>query len=395
MVAEDLRQQALHSATRLRRWLEANDLLGYDPYDALRSPVLSRVARGQRRRQLAIQGLRRLPFNSRPIVGIRPYANAKGLGLIAQAAAKLFVTTDDPAWRHLADRAAAGAVALRLRTDAGTAWGYPFDVQFRWGFYGAHSPNVIATVFTANALLTTGAILDRAELSDVAAEAAAFVESLFIGASGGFFAYVPGNATPIHNANVLAAALRQRLAGDEVSAEVVAAVRFTLARQRADGSWPYGEGPGLGWVDGFHTAYVLAALEDLRGKTAGKDLDHALRRGISFYIQRLFDPDGTPRYLAHRSHPLDAHNAATAITTLLRLTHYEPRASDLAGRVLRKVLTKLQTRDGWFLYQRGRLHSKRVPYLRWSDAHMLNALAEIVAHQPRDAHASQAVSRLE
>jgi hypothetical protein len=376
---ESLRLDALHAADRLRQWLESNDLRGYDPYDALRSPLLSRLATGRRRRQLAIQALRRLPFNARPVLGIRPYANAKGLGLIAQAAAKLFAATDDAAWRQLAERAASDAVALKLETDTGVAWGYPFDVQFRWGFYAAGSPNVIATVFTANSLLTTGAILERSDVTDVAAGTAPFVESLFIEAEGGFFAYVPGNPTPIHNANVLAAALRRKLAGrDERLPDVEAAVEFTLTRQRPDGSWPYGEGPGLAWIDGFHTAYVLAALQDLYVSTGRDDVEQALRRGTSFYIERLFDPDGTPRYLAHRSHPLDAHNAATAIATLSRLARYDPRASDLAGLVLRHALTRLQTTAGWFVYQRGRLHTKHVPYIRWSDAHMLNALADFV-----------------
>jgi hypothetical protein len=380
---ESLQLDALHAAHRIRQWLESNHLRGYDPYDALRSPMLSRLATGRRRRQLAIQALRRLPFNARPVLGIPPYANAKGLGLIAQAAAKLFAATGDAAWRQLADRAASEAVALKLETDNGVAWGYPFDVQLRWGFYGAETPNVIATVFTADALLTAGAILDRPELTKVAGSTAPFIDSLFIEAAGGFFAYVPGNATPIHNANLLAAALRRRLAArHEPLVSIDAAIDFSLARQRPDGSWPYGEAPGLAWIDGFHTAYVLSALHDLYLVTGRDDIEHALRRGASFYVERLFDNDGTPRYLAHRARPFDAHNAATAIATLTRLEDYDSRAHDLTGRVVRSSLARLQTRAGWFVYQRGRLHVKRVPYLRWSDAHMLNGLSEVACRKP-------------
>ena len=36
--------------------------------------------------------------------------------------------------------------------------------------------------------------------------------------------------------------------------------RCSVSAQRPDGSWPYAEGEGHGWVDNFHTGYVLEAL---------------------------------------------------------------------------------------------------------------------------------------
>ena len=55
--------------------------------------------------------------------------------------------------------AAAGAgpprVAVEQRAVEGIdrAWGYEFDVQTRWSFYPARTPNIIVTTFVANAFL--------------------------------------------------------------------------------------------------------------------------------------------------------------------------------------------------------------------------------------------------
>lgn len=382
-MATDPGERALAAALDLRRWIESRELQGVDPYDALRSPFLARVGRTPKLRQACIQLLRRLPFDPRPLLGIRPYRQPKALGLIAAASAKLYGSTGDEAWAGLANRAADGAVELAIEMGEGIAWGYPFDVQLRWGFYPAGTPNAIATVFTANGLLVAADLLARPDLAEAAGASAPFLDSLATGNGEQFYAYVPENSTPIHNANLLTAALRARLAahGNAPAPDHThAALAYSLRRQRPDGSWPYGEAPGCEWVDGFHTAYVLSALVDFDELSGQDETRAALVRGASYYVENLFEDDGTPRYYARDRYPIDSHNAATAISTLLRLEPYEPRATALVERVAAWALPRLQTRAGWFLYQRGRLLAKRVPYLRWSDAHMLRALADLCEH---------------
>jgi hypothetical protein len=376
-----LPRAAIDAATGLRPWLESTGLLGVDPYDALRSPVVRRLARTPRLRQIAVQALRRLPVDARPLLGIGPHENAKGIAIVAAASAKLWSATGDEAWRALASRAAETAADLALETAAGPAWGYPFDVQVRWGYYRSGTPNAIASVFTAGGLIVTGDLLGRDDLVGKGEAVTPFLDSLAAEAGGGqFYAYVPGNRTPIHNASMLVAALRARIAqrrGEDTSADVLAAVDYSIRRQRSDGSWPYGEGRGLGWVDGYHTAYVLCALIDLLATTNRDDVERALSSGSRFYLDELFGLDGLPLMAPGHRYPLDAHNVATAVTTLARVAGREPRALHLAGRALDVALSRLRTKQGWFIYQRGRLHAKRPAYFRWSNAHMLNAFAEL------------------
>lgn len=396
VASEPTHEAALLAALRLRGWLQENDLRGVDPYDALRSPVLGPLGRTPLLRQVIVQALRRLPVDPRPLLGIRAYDNAKGLGIIAAASARLWAATQDDEWRVIASRAADRAADLALETRDGPAWGYPFDVQVRWGYYDRSTPNAIASVFTAGGLIVAGEILGRADLVRTGEAVAGFLDALATTEGGEqFYAYVPGNRTPIHNASLLVAALRARVAArqkERLPAEADAAITYSLARQREDGSWPYGEAQALGWVDGFHTAYVLLALLDLESTTRRDDVEAALSLGYRYYRSALFDADGLPLNGPGARYPLDSHNVATAITALLRLSGRDPGAGAVARSAADLAIFRLQTPQGWFVYQRGRRVSKRVAYLRWSDAHMLNALAEAVSAERRPAGLNQAAA---
>ena len=90
--------------------------------------------------------------------------------------------------------------------------------------------------------------------------------------------------------------------------------RDLLTHQRPDGSWPYGEQPGLQWVDGFHTGYVLEALLACERAGVG-DVGPALERGLAFYRDRLFLADGTAKYYVDDVFPVDAQCVAQGIQT--------------------------------------------------------------------------------
>jgi hypothetical protein len=153
------------------------------------------------------------------------------------------------------------------------------------------------------------------------------------------------------------------------------AVAFTVARQRKDGSWPYGEGAGLTWVDGFHTAYVLDNLSRWHEATGAESVRKALERGLRFYLDRLIDSDGAARATPASRYPVDIHACATAITVLSRLRRFDHGALPAAARILDWTLEHMRRRDGRFAFQQHRRWRNAIPYVRWSDGHMLLALA--------------------
>ena len=68
--------------TALTKFIEQRNFAGYDPYDALSSPVIRALTFGRKYGRIAgMQLLRRLPVNLRPFLLIAKGHNPKALGL--------------------------------------------------------------------------------------------------------------------------------------------------------------------------------------------------------------------------------------------------------------------------------------------------------------------------
>ena len=357
---------AREAAERLSRRLEQEGFAGWDPYDALSSPLLRALGGAPLLRRLAIQSLKRSPLNLRPVLAIRKRPHTKGLALLTSAYVRL--------GRYDLALRVRDMLLQRALPDGG--WGYDFDVQTRWGYYRAGQSNAVVTAFAAHALRDSLEFDESRESKaalDVALEFAAR-DLLVRRGDECFFVYFAGGEAPIHNSNLLVATVFAR--ADRATGRDVArpAVQYTLDRQRPDGTWPYGEASGLAWIDGFHTAYVLERLAEWYTAEPEPSLAAAIERGTEAYVNRLIDPDGAPRATIDRRFPLDVHAAASAITALSRLEKFHARARETASAVLDWTLANMVRPDGRFNFQRHRRWTNRTPYVRWSDAHMLLAL---------------------
>jgi hypothetical protein len=331
------------------RYATAHDYTGPDPYDALNSPV-GQLLHGRRPRQALVQLVRRAPTDLRAALRVRPVRMAKALALFCSGLVRA-------PWLPDATKRA-DLLATELALGGQPAWGYEFDVQTRWGFYPAHSPNIIATSFVLEALHDVGAV-------DKAAAAGSWLEQCML-TPHGHVRYVPGNDRLIHNANILGARALLRVAPDHPA--IAPAVHCTLRAQRPDGLWPYGDGPDLGWIDNFHTAYVLLGLRDLTATVP--EAEDALRRGVRAWLTRCFERDGTPRYYADRCGRRDVHNVATAVHALAAFSDDEQARSLLTGAV--RTLSGMQRADGAFVAV-----PREPPYMRWNQAHAFRALSEV------------------
>ena len=343
---------------------------GPDPYDGLLHPWPQVLRGGRRRRQAIVQLHARAPVDVRRLYGRREDPRiAKALALFGQSALRLDAVVPDPRLH------AEGVQALTLLCDSGDAWGYPFDVQTRWSYYPAGAPNVVVTSFAGAALAEAGACLDEPRFTERADRAARWTLEHAFNPRTGTFSYHEHSDTVIHNANLLAARLVwDRLRDDAAACDAVRrAVERSLAAQAPDGSWEYGEGPGLEWRDSFHTGFVLLALAEMRDVDAA--VDAALARGARSY-EGFFGPAGEARLWLDRPHPEDAHAAGTGLSALVAVRGLELVDPLLPRRVTARVLDAT-LRDGhavWRRWSRGRTH---VAYLRWCDAHVARGLADV------------------
>jgi hypothetical protein len=263
----------------------------------------------------------------------------------------------------------------------GGGWAYPFDVQTRTYHYAATVPNVVCTTFAAEALLDAFEQWpDRPDRDLALAEHAArfAVRALFATVDGQpRFGYLPGHTELIHNGNLLAARLvvRTGLAlGDDTLVDLARSCAMTSVRAvSAEGALSYGEGGRLDWVDGHHTGFAIDSLADIGARLGDRHLTEVARRMADYYRRALFGSDADALARPGRRWPLDVIAGAQGITTFARLGTSNDVA--FAARIADRTAMLLRAPDGTYRYQRGRLHTKRVRYARWSDAPMALGLA--------------------
>lgn len=297
------RQAAVELARSLERWGAERAWRGTDPYEGLNAHrrMVAPLKATPMGRRLLIQAVKHSPADLRPLLGIAPSVSAASIAWVVSAYARCGFLDAEEARGKLT--VALGLLdQLRSGYFAEPCWGYHFDFQSRVVHYRRDEPNTIATAFAGCALLDAHERLGDSSLLDGAVQVAEFLMRR-VGQTqtdeGAYFGYHPGDSSPIHNSNLLACAVLARASAateDEKMAQAAAAgLHYSIAHQRPDGSWPYGELANLGWVDNFHTGYVLDALRTcIDSGIGGTDAENAWHRGVSFYQRTLFLSDGTP-----------------------------------------------------------------------------------------------------
>jgi rhamnogalacturonyl hydrolase YesR len=375
----------------LETFVERSGFKGWDPYDALNSPLLRGLSLGLKYPRIAFtQALKVLPVNLRPVLGIRRCYNPKGLGLFLTGTLRRYRLTGDERYADTARWLARKLLDLRSDGYRGAGWGYPFPWQSRAFFVPRWTPTIVNTVFVAHALLDTARLLGDERCFDAARSACTFLlEDLHRTERDGTLclSYTPLDKLCVHNANILGASLLARvgaLTGDE---ELIDTARrsaaFLLRHQRADGSWWYAEPEYQNWVDSFHTGFLLVALRQVIRYARFDEARDALRRGHRFFLRRFFETDGTPRYYHDRCEPIDIHCPTQAFVTISELWDIEP-APHLLKRTARWFLERMRSPEGYFFYRLGRLGPNRIPYLRWGQAwayHGMTRLEEFLARK--------------
>lgn len=359
---------------------------GYDPYDALNSRVFRVLPFLDFKlfRLAMTQTVKRLPFNIRPGLLIPRSKNPKGIALFLAASVRLsragLVAGNE-------DIAALAGTLLDLRSKniGYSCWGYDFPWQNRSLLVPQGTPNVICTSFAAQALLDTYEATGGEACREAAESGARYIlDKLLIRENDGiFFSYTPLGTARVHNANLLGAALVARIGrltgSEELIGTALEAARYAVRRQNKDGSWFYGEDRTQKWIDNFHTGYNLTALQAIAASAWTTEFDAAIGKGLAFYMENFFMPDGAPKYYHDALYPIDIHSVAQAVITLVRFGGTKPAAMDQARSVLRWGLRNMRSGRGFFYFQKHRRYTVRTPFMRWSEAWMLLALAEWLA----------------
>jgi hypothetical protein len=407
-----MREELLEVYERARAWSSARGYAGHDPFDALNSRLFqSTPLRRSRLARLAwTQAFKRSPVSPRALALVPEGKNSKGTALFALASLSRLRATRDEGRAGEARALLEDLLRARVETRSGAAWGYNFDWQGRAFYAPRGTPTVVPTAFAVRALAEAARLFGAGSRHyvDAAREACEFIVNDLNRSdeSGGevCFSYTPLDRTRVFNASLLAGealASVGAMTGEGEWVELgLGAALYVARRQREDGSWAYGADSYQSWSDNFHTAFILTSLsrmldacegvehEGVAGRNradstenragACEEIRRALKRGYAFWRSSFFLADGLPKYYHRAAYPADAHSAGAAVVAFAELKDAESDALELARRVARWAVRELFDRRGFFYYQRRRLYTVRTPYMRWSQAWMMYALARLL-----------------
>ncbi|HEY0082672.1 MAG TPA: hypothetical protein VGB61_07775 [Pyrinomonadaceae bacterium] len=373
----------------LAAWCRARGWAGHDPFDGLNSRLFQAtpLKRSRLARLAWTQAFKRAPVSLRAPALVPTGRNAKGTALFALAALSRYRATGAGESEREARELLDALLAARLAGASGSAWGYNFDWQGRAFFAPQGTPTIVPTAFAARALVEARRALGDAAYLDAARGACEFIlNDLNPSAESEdevCFSYTPIDETRVFNASLLAgevlASVGAETGEEELLSAAVCAARYVVRRQRADGSWAYGAAGFQGWADNFHTAFILTSLariSEASGGAASAEFAEPLRRGYEFWRENFFLADGWPKYYHDNPYPADAHASGAAVVALVELKDTMPDALALADRIINWTLGNLRdSRRGFFYYQRRRFYTIRTPYMRWTQAWMMYALA--------------------
>jgi hypothetical protein len=374
---------------KLRRFIEQQGFKGYDPYDALNSPALRLLSLGLKYPRIAaIQSLKRLPVNLRPLLGVKPGLNPKGLGLFLWGFAKLYRLSEDRRYLEQIHQLLGLLNECKSPRYSGNCWGYNFDWQSRAFFVPKYTPTIVNSSLIGHALLDTYEVTGASRALAMATPIKEFLLRDLHRAPEGdtfCFSYTPIDKTAVHNANLLGASLLIRLYGyckdEELKETALGSLRYTMKYQRPDGSWWYAETPYQRWIDSFHTGFNLQSILYFLREGFGDNDCQAFTRGVRFYAQNLFLHDGTAKYYHDRCYPIDIHSYAQAIVLFSNMGE---EYRELLRRIVTRMLATFHDQGGYFYFQRTRRFTNKIPYMRWAQGWAFHALTEyMLCHERR------------
>lgn len=371
------------------------NLVGYDKFDALNSPILRAFTFNcSFLRLLATQIVVRspLPFNIRPFLLIPQQRGPSRIALFARAYLLMYTLEPDAGWLDRASECIEWLTENISPEYSGAAWGYNFPWQNR-GFYAPRGmPNLVVTRYCGDACLDMyDATRDTASL-DMARSAAHFILSdlpvLFQSDRKLCLGYVPTrlNLTVV-NLNAQAAAFIARVAeatGEKALARDAKRLMNYVESQKTDyNAWYYTDPPkdkSLITHDNYHTANILDAILTYTEATNDQTFMPSYHEGLQFYRDHLFLETGAPKWMNDRIYPHDIRGAAAGIATFSRASNYEPGYLDFAFKVANWAIHEMQAPRGCFYYQKNRWYTKKFTLMGWCNAPMAYVLTQLLYH---------------
>jgi len=393
---KELKTQIEYSIKKLDKWIKKNGWKGYDPYDIQELPLfLKKDATIIEKITLKIISKTDeiCPLFSRKILKIKKKLNAKAMGLFADAYLNLFKTTKEKKYLEKNKECLTWLENNRSAYYADYCWGYPFDWQSKI-FIPKNTPSTVVSSTCGNAFWKyyqhTG---EKKYLNICISICNFFLKNLNIDKISKdkiCFSYTPLDNFHVHNANLFVAEFLIKIGKETKNQNFIEqglkAVNYTLGEQNKNGSIYYWGEKQNNYsphhVDHYHSGFEIRSLYSIWKLTNDKKIYDSISRYYKFYLDNFFENKTIPKFTPQNTYPINIHSCAEAILCNSLLQKDFPQGKKYLENSSKWIIENMQTKEGWFIYKikniKGLKFKIQIPYIRWGQAWMLNALSHVL-----------------
>lgn len=266
-------------------------------------------------------------------------------------------------------------------------WGYPFDWQTQGGILRAGTPLITTTPYCYEAFDAVYRIDGNPAWREVMHSTAEHALLDYVDhetrPGAATCTYTPYGEERVVNASAYRAALLLQaweVFGEERYRETAwRNIAFVLDSQNEDGSWPYAVDGKRNFVDHFHTCFVLKGLAKAERILGDSDISRAIEKGVSYYVDHLFDENGLPKPFSVRPRMViyrrELYDCAECLNLGVLLNGRFPRLDHCVDRTLDEILDHWVQPSGAFRGRRLLAGWDNVPMHRWGQSEMFRSLA--------------------
>lgn len=378
----------------LMHWLEENDYASYDQYDFWSSKpgILSKHLFSTNKLlgapSVALIFILDTYFPCTRSIFARKHRSAEAIPRIANSYFRLYQMTGKPDYLDRGCDLLAWLKDNATLTEHGIGWGLHFDWQ-RAELLEKGTPCVTLSAYSTRAFLEGHRLTGSNDYLEIALKTGDFVFSDLnrkVVANGTAVSYTPFDKNYVINANSYAAGIlvetlkykydpKRKVLIDRI-------VNYILDQQNPDGSWYYFDKNDVpkrkNFIDNFHTCFVLENLFLIWKYSKDDNLKRSIDKGYRFFIENFITNDFSVRYYFSYPYPtgikVDIRGCAEAIHCLAVLSEIYPEALKLSIKIAEWTSDNMQDSSGFFYFRIYQTHKHKMPYIRWGQAPMVNAL---------------------
>jgi hypothetical protein len=379
-------EESLH---KLKAYIEKEEFKGYDSID-VHNTFLPLHLLGKFSMAVISQLNMRLPVNIRPILGIKKEHNAMTMGLLLHAYCILYETNKNESDKKYIDFIFDWLISNSSKGFSGYCWGNNFVWATPDKIIEKDYPNLVTTSIVAKGIIKFYELAKSDKALSILRSVSKYILNdlpRFENNNELCFSYTGMAMESCYNANILGAEVLAKIFSidedEELKKNVKKACNFTLNHQQKDGRWNYSIDINTGFerkqID-FHQGYILESLFEIYKISSFKDarILESIKRGIDFYLNKQFLPNGRSFWRYPRLYPIETHHHAVGIIVSSIFSQLNNGYLKQSKLIAKYIINEMQSNAGYFYYRKNWLYVNKISYMRWSNAMMFLALSTLL-----------------